>query len=94
MIRKVKKNEKNLINEIVKIHLMTFDGFFLTFLGEGFLRQMYTAYTCHSGSDILINVDENRVNGFLAYSENLSDLYKYMIKHHLIPFAWYSFVTF
>lgn len=94
MIRKVKKNEKSIINEIVKIHLMTFEGFFLTFMGKGFLRQMYTAYTRHSSSDILIDVDDNCVNGFLAYSENLSGLYKFMIKHHLIPFAWYSLAAF
>lgn len=94
MIREVKNNEKSLINEIVKIHLTTFEGFFLTFMGEGFLRQMYSAYTRHSCSGILIDVDNKQVNGFLAYSENLSDLYKYMIKHHLIPFAWYSFAAF
>lgn len=94
MIRKVKNDEKNLINEVVKIHLMTFEGFFLTFMGKGFLRKMYTAYTRHLSSDILVYVDENRVHGFLAYSENLSDLYKYMIKHYLIPFAWYSFAAF
>lgn len=94
MIRIVKNKEKCIINEIVNIHLMTFEGFFLTFLGKGFLKQMYTAYTRHSGSGILIDVDDNRVNGFLAYSENLSDLYKYMIKYYLIPFAWYSLVAF
>lgn len=94
MIRKVKNNEKSLIDEIVKIHLMTFEGFFLTFMGKGFLAQMYTAYARHANSDIIIDEDNNRVNGFLAYSENLSDLYKYMITHRLIPFAWYSFVAF
>lgn len=94
MIRKVKNNEKSLINEIVEIHLMTFEGFFLTFMGRGFLRQMYTAYTNHSSSGIFVDMEDNRVNGFLAYSENLSDLYKYMIKHHLIPFAWYSLAAF
>ena len=94
MIRKVKNNEKNLINEIVEIHLLTFEGFFLTFMGKGFLRQMYAAYTRHASSDIFIDVDDHGVNGFLAYSENMSDLYKYMIKHRLIPFAWYSFAAF
>lgn len=40
-VREVKSNEKELINEIVTIHLNTFTGFFLTFMGRGFLKQMY-----------------------------------------------------
>ena len=55
---------------------------------------MYTAYASHASSDIFIDVDDDRVNGFLAYSENLSDLYKYMLKHHLLAFAWYGFAAF
>ncbi len=93
-IRKVNETEKSIINKIVNIHLATFKGFFLTFMGSGFLRQMYTAYTGHMQSDILIAVDDDEVVGFLAYSEHMSDLYKYMIKHQLIPFAWYSFCAF
>ena len=34
------------------------------------------------------------VVGFLAYSENLSGLYKYMIKKRLLLFAWYSIGAF
>ena len=93
-IRKVNDNEKRIIDEIVDIHLMTFDGFFLTFMGSGFLKQMYTAYTKHKKSDILIATRDDQVVGFLAYSEHMSDLYKYMINHQLIPFAWYSFGAF
>ena len=49
-IREVKSNEKELINEIVTIHLNTFTGFFLTFMGRGFLRQMYQSYCDHDES--------------------------------------------
>jgi ribosomal protein S18 acetylase RimI-like enzyme len=94
-IRKAKSTEKNIISEIVNIHLATFEGFFLTFMGKGFLHQMYTAYTKHAKSNILIAVDtSNNVMGFLAYSEHMSDLYRYMIKHHLLQFAWYSIGAF
>ena len=34
--------------------------------------------------------DDGIVVGFLAYSENLSGLYKYMIRKRLLFFAWYS----
>ncbi|MBR5506643.1 MAG: GNAT family N-acetyltransferase [Clostridia bacterium] len=93
-IKKVKSDDRYIIDEIVSIHLATFKGFFLTFMGKGFLKQMYKSYTEHSQSDILVAACDGETVGFLAYSENMSGLYKYMIKHHLIRFAWYSFGAF
>lgn len=89
-IRKVDKNERDVLNEVVSIHLATFKGFFLTFMGKGFLRQMYRSYAEHEMSDIFIAECDGKVAGFLAYSEHMSGLYKHMIKRHLIKFAWYS----
>ena len=93
-VKKISGAEKSVINEIVDIHMATFKGFFLTFMGKGFLKQMYKAYVRHAESDILIALDEDKVVGFLAYSKQMSNLYKYMIKYQLIPFAWYSFCAF
>ncbi len=94
-IRKIDKAEKNLINSVVDIHLKTFSGFFLTFMGKGFLRQLYFSYSKHKDSGLLVAFEENDTPiGFLAYSENISDLYKFMIKKRLIPFAWYSLGAF
>ena len=74
-IIKASNENKSVINEIVDIHLATFKGFFLTFMGKGFLKQMYKAYTTHPESDIFVALDDdNKVAGFLAYSENLSGL--------------------
>ena len=90
-IRDVSKKEKQVISDIVNIHLNTFKGFFLTFMGRGFLYQMYRSYCEHEGSKLLAAVDENeKIVGFVAYSENMSGLYKHMIKKHLVSFAWYS----
>ena len=90
-IRKIKKGEENIIDEIVQIHLESFRGFFLTFLGKEFLSTMYSTYYSHEESGILIATDdEDKVVGFLAYSENMSSLYRYMIKKKLLLFAWYS----
>lgn len=94
LIKKVDSMDKYTIDEIVKIHLATFEGFFLTFMGRGFLFEMYKSYILHNDSDILIAEDDGKILGFLAYSKNMSGLYKYMIKHSLIPFAWYSFLAF
>lgn len=89
-IREVKSEEKELINDIVSIHLITFTGFFLTFMGRGFLNQMYRSYCDHDESGLLVAEDNGKAIGFLAYSGNFSGLYKFMIKTRLIPFGWYS----
>ena len=36
------------IDEIVDIHMETFTGFFLTFLGKGFLKQLYKGFIEHN----------------------------------------------
>ena len=89
-IREVKSGEKKTIDEIVTIHLNTFTGFFLTFMGRGFLKQMYQSYCDHEESGLLVAEDNGKSIGFLAYSSNFSDLYKFMIKTRLIQFGWYS----
>lgn len=89
-IREVKSEEKELINEIVSIHLNTFTGFFLTFMGRGFLNQMYRSYCDHDESGLLVAEENRKAVGFLAYSGNFSGLYRFMIKTRLVPFGWYS----
>ena len=93
-IREVKTGEKDTVNDIVKIHLNTFKGFFLTFMGRGFLKQMYRSYCEHDESGLLVAEENGRVVGFLAYSGDFSGLYKFMIKTRLIQFAWFSMGAF
>lgn len=93
-IRKIEKTEKDTIDNIVSIHLDTFKGFFLTFMGRGFLKLMYKSYSEYENSGILVALEQDKLCGFLAYSGDLSGLYKYMIKKRLIPFAWFSFGAF
>ena len=94
-IRKLEKQDKTAVEAVVQIHLDTFQGFFLNFMGRGFLRQLYRSYCEHEPSGLLGAFDEReKLVGFLAYSSQLSGLYKYMIKKRLIPFAWYAFGAF
>lgn len=93
-IREIQYSDKITINQVVEIHLATFQGFFLTFMGRGFLKQMYSSYCNHAESKLLVAFDGDKIIGFLAYSYNLSALYKLMIKKSLIPFAWYSMGAF
>lgn len=94
IIQKLDNSKENLIEEIVKIHLETFEGFFLTFMGKGFLCQMYKSYISHENSNILVASEDEKPIGFLAYSSDLSGLYKHMIKKRLILFAWYALGAF
>lgn len=94
-IRKIGKQDTPAVEAVVQIHLDTFQGFFLTFMGRGFLRQLYHSYCEHETSGLLGAFDEQEnLVGFLAYSSALSGLYKHMIKKRLIPFAWYAFGAF
>lgn len=93
-IRKIKNTERVTINDIVSIHLNTFKGFFLTFMGRGLLNLMYRSYAEYKDSGILVAFEEDKPIGFLAYSGDLSGLYMYMIKKRLIPFTWYSLGAF
>ena len=90
-IVELKEADKAALDAVVRIHLQTFQGFFLTFMGKGFLKQLYRSYCDHPESGLLVALNEENVPvGFLAYSGALSDLYKYMIKRRLIPFGWYA----
>ena len=93
-IREVKSDEKKIIDEIVTIHLNTFTGFFLTFMGRGFLRQMYQSYCDLEESGLLVAEGDGKTVGFLAYSSDFSGLYKFMIKTRLVQFGWYSMGAF
>lgn len=93
-IRKVDAKEKQIIKEVVQIHLDTFKGFFLTFMGKGFLRCLYKSYCQYRESGLLVAFDGDNPVGFLAYSGDYSGLYKFMIKTKFITFAWYSLGAF
>lgn len=93
-IRELSINETKTVDKIVGIHLDTFEGFFLTFMGRGFLTQMYRSYTEEKNSGLIVAFDDAEPVGFLAYSGDLSGLYKYMIKKRFVQFAWYAFGAF
>lgn len=87
-------NDLKYVDDIVDIHMNTFPGFFLTFLGKGFLKHLYTGFIEHSKSNVIIAVEDDRLLGFCAFSEDLSQFYKYLIKCRLIYFAWYALGAF
>ena len=93
-IRKVSAKEKQIIKEIVQIHLDTFQGFFLTFMGRGFLNCLYKSYCQYKESGLIVAFEGNQPVGFLAFSGDYSGLYKFMIRRKIIIFVWYSLGAF
>ncbi len=88
------KDEKR-IPEVVDIHIRTFQGFFLTFLGKGFLKHLYSEFVAHSKSNLIVAQDESgKLVGFLAYSKDISGFYKTLIHKKLFQLGWYSFIAF
>lgn len=89
-----KENGLKYIDEIVAIHTLSFQGFFLTNLGKGFLKTLYKGYLEDETSGIIIATDRNeRAVGFIAYSKEYSDFYKGLLRKHLIEFAFYSIIA-
>jgi ribosomal protein S18 acetylase RimI-like enzyme len=86
----VETTETVYVDEIVKIHMETFTGFFLTFLGKGFLKTLYTGFMTHPQSGVIMALENSKPIGFCVYSEDLSGFYKYLIKKKLSQFAWYA----
>lgn len=82
------------VDDIVEIHMKTFTGFFLTFLGRGFLKHLYKGFIEHDKSNVIGAFEDDRLVGFLAYSEDISAFYKYLIRKRLLPFAFYGALAF
>lgn len=89
-IQKIIKRNKKEISTISDIHIETFKGFFLTFLGKGFLKCMYSSFVDFSGAELIVAYEEDRIVGFLAYSEDLSGLYRFMLRHKFFKFVIYA----
>ncbi len=83
-----------LISQIVDIHMRTFSGFFLTFLGPGFLKQLYSGFYSHEDSGLIVASHAGQVVGFLAYSQHLSEFYRYLLRKHLVSFFRFSLGAF
>lgn len=86
---------RNRVSEIVEVHMQSFTGFFLTFLGRGFLKQLYKGFIEYDGSGIITAINsEGEIVGFLAYSNDLSGFYKHLIKKYLFHFFLYASISF
>lgn len=78
---------KKQINQIVRIHIASFRGFFLSFLGKKFLYKLYL-YMAQDKNCLLISAhSSDQIVGFVAGTIDQKNFYKSLIKKHKWKFA-------
>lgn len=75
------------IDQIVEVHLKSFPGFFLTFLGRDFLRLLYTGVQEDPGGIVLVACTNGLLQGFVAGVTQQSGFYRRLIQKHKWAFA-------
>ena len=70
------------ILRIVKVHIASFPGFFLTFLGPRFLRLLYTALMERDGGVLLVAKKDAQVAGFVGGVLKQQGFYSQLVKQH------------
>lgn len=74
------------VPDVVRIHQNAFIGFFLSFLGPRFLRELYQAIV-EDDTCIKIVYEDQEVQGFVVGAETASGFYGRLIKKRVFRFA-------
>jgi ribosomal protein S18 acetylase RimI-like enzyme len=80
------------VKDIVEIHLKSFPGFFLTFLGPRFLHEFYTGVLNDPAGFAFVYTDNGRVIGFVAGASAPSNFYSRLLQQRWWRFAFTSFM--
>lgn len=75
---------------VVNVHLAGFQGFFLTFLGPAFLRELYEATLVDPSGIGFVAVNDKRICGFVTGTAQPSGFYRRLLKHRWWRFAFAS----
>ena len=72
---------------VVEIHLASFQGFFLSFLGQAFIRELYTGILSDpSGMTFIAEIDEE-LHGFVIGTDRPKKLYNRLLRQRWHRFA-------
>jgi len=74
---------------VTRVHLAAFPGFFLSFLGARFLRELYRAIVADEEGIAFVAVDGDRVAGFVAGSGS-AGFYRRAARRRWLRFGWAS----
>jgi ribosomal protein S18 acetylase RimI-like enzyme len=75
------------IDAMVNVHLRSFPGFFLTFLGRKFLKQLYQSILTDPSGIVWIVKEEDCLLGFVAGTLEPAGFYSRLIKGRIWGFA-------
>lgn len=75
------------IPSVVQAHMEGFSGFFLTFLGEAFLRELYTATLADRDGIGFLAEDQEGINGFVTGTAQPAGFYRRLLRRRWWRFA-------
>jgi ribosomal protein S18 acetylase RimI-like enzyme len=75
------------VSAVVQVHLNSFRGFFLTFLGPAFLRELYVATLADSSGIGFVAEDGKSMCGFVAGTAQPSGFYRRLLRRRWWRFA-------
>ena len=87
MAYKIEEMKHGHISKVVEVHLAGFLGFFLTFLGPSFLRELYSSLIEDPYGVCLVALEADEVVGFAAGTSRSSGIYSRLMRQRLIRFA-------
>jgi len=79
------------LQEVVQVHLQSFPGFFLSFLGPKFLKELYAGIMSDNSGIAYVAVDNGRITGFVAGTDEPSGFYKRLLHKRWWRFGIASF---
>lgn len=75
---------------VASVHVRSFPGFFLTFLGKRFLNELYSAIVQDPLGITYVAEKDGEIVGFIAGVTYINGLYRNLLKQRLVRFAWAS----
>lgn len=75
------------VKEVVIIHINSFRGFFLSFLGGKFLELFYKGIVSLNKGVGLVHINNNRIEGFVCGAINPSDFFRQLLKKKWLQFS-------
>lgn len=83
-IIEIKKDD---VLSVVELHMKSFDGFFLSKLGENFLRVFYEKLRTNDRSMLIGAYEESVLVGFCAFTTSSAGYYSHLIRKNIIVFS-------
>lgn len=88
---KIRKANVDDLDSVVKVHVISFPGFFLTKMGGRFLKEMYSAYVVHHSGVFFVALDDNKIVGFIAGTTSPDIFFAQLKRKRAFYFLMYSF---